>query len=159
MLIDFRVEREVNVFPMVPQGSSIGEMITRVSSAAAACRHHVTDRAALEDRPAAIHRSSSACCRRPRPSGHIEVCRRPQRDARRQPHDAVVEADDVEQVMKQLYRLIEVLKVSDVTRIATVEREMVLVKIDAPRAAHERRSRPSPKAFDARVVDAVRRAS
>src|SRR5262245_29731611 len=28
VLIDFRVEREVNVFPMVPQGKSIGEMIT-----------------------------------------------------------------------------------------------------------------------------------
>lgn len=28
MVIDFRVEREVNVFPMVPQGKSIGEMIT-----------------------------------------------------------------------------------------------------------------------------------
>ena len=28
MLIDFRVEREVNVYPMVPQGKSIGEMLT-----------------------------------------------------------------------------------------------------------------------------------
>lgn len=28
VLIDFRVEREVNVFPMVPQGKSIGDMIT-----------------------------------------------------------------------------------------------------------------------------------
>jgi acetolactate synthase-1/2/3 large subunit len=28
VLIDFRVEREVNVWPMVPQGNSIGEMIT-----------------------------------------------------------------------------------------------------------------------------------
>ncbi|MFN8567292.1 MAG: thiamine pyrophosphate-dependent enzyme [Kouleothrix sp.] len=28
VLIDFRVEREVNVWPMVPQGKSIGEMIT-----------------------------------------------------------------------------------------------------------------------------------
>lgn len=28
MLIDFRVEREVNVFPMVPQNQSIGDMIT-----------------------------------------------------------------------------------------------------------------------------------
>jgi acetolactate synthase-1/2/3 large subunit len=27
VLIDFRVEREVNVFPMVPQNKSIGEMI------------------------------------------------------------------------------------------------------------------------------------
>jgi acetolactate synthase-1/2/3 large subunit len=28
VLLDFRVEREVNVFPMVPQGNSIGEMLT-----------------------------------------------------------------------------------------------------------------------------------
>ena len=27
MVIDFRVEREVNVFPMVPQGKGIGEML------------------------------------------------------------------------------------------------------------------------------------
>ena len=38
----------------------------------------------------------------------------------------VVEAEDVEQVTKQLYRLIEVLKVSDVTHDPTVEREMAL---------------------------------
>ncbi|MCU0490876.1 MAG: biosynthetic-type acetolactate synthase large subunit [Chloroflexaceae bacterium] len=33
VLIDFRVEREVNVFPMVPQGKSIGDMITDASQA------------------------------------------------------------------------------------------------------------------------------
>jgi acetolactate synthase I/II/III large subunit len=33
VLIDFRVEREVNVFPMVPQGKSIGEMITEAPTA------------------------------------------------------------------------------------------------------------------------------
>jgi acetolactate synthase-1/2/3 large subunit len=27
VVIDFRVEREVNVFPIVPQGKSIGEMV------------------------------------------------------------------------------------------------------------------------------------
>jgi acetolactate synthase-1/2/3 large subunit len=27
VVIDFRVEREANVFPMVPQGRSIGEML------------------------------------------------------------------------------------------------------------------------------------
>jgi acetolactate synthase I/II/III large subunit len=32
MVIDFRVEREVNVFPMVPQGKSIGEMIMEAPS-------------------------------------------------------------------------------------------------------------------------------
>jgi acetolactate synthase I/III small subunit len=44
----------------------------------------------------------------------------------------VVESEDVEQVVKQLYRLIEVLKVSDVTDDPTVEREMALIKIHAP---------------------------
>ncbi len=33
VLIDFRVEREVNVFPMVPQNTSIGDMITEAPSA------------------------------------------------------------------------------------------------------------------------------
>jgi acetolactate synthase-1/2/3 large subunit len=33
-VLDFRVEREANVFPLVPPGSSIGEMITRESAPA-----------------------------------------------------------------------------------------------------------------------------
>lgn len=41
----------------------------------------------------------------------------------------VVESDDVEQVVKQLYRLIEVVDVTDVTNELTVEREMALIKI------------------------------
>ena len=64
----------------------------------------------------------------------------------------VVEAEDVEQVTKQLYRLIEVLKVSDVTSDPTVEREMALVKIHAPSG-----SRPEIVAltgmFGAKIVD------
>jgi acetolactate synthase I/III small subunit len=64
----------------------------------------------------------------------------------------VVESEDVEQVTKQLYRLIEVLKVSDVTDDPTVEREMVLVKVHAPA-----QSRPEIVAvtsvFDAKIVD------
>jgi acetolactate synthase I/III small subunit len=43
----------------------------------------------------------------------------------------VVEAGDVEQVVKQLYRLIEVLKVSDLTSDPAVERELALVRVHA----------------------------
>lgn len=43
----------------------------------------------------------------------------------------VVEWNDVDQVVKQLYRLIEVLKVSDVTNDPTVDREMALIKVHA----------------------------
>jgi acetolactate synthase I/II/III large subunit len=34
VVIDFRVEREANVFPIVPQGNSIGDMLTEVDPAA-----------------------------------------------------------------------------------------------------------------------------
>lgn len=64
----------------------------------------------------------------------------------------VVESEDVEQITKQLYRLIEVLKVSDVTNDPTVDREMVLVKLHAPPA-----TRPEivslANVFGAKVVD------
>ena len=64
----------------------------------------------------------------------------------------VVEADDVEQVVKQLYRLIEVLKVSDVTSEATVERETALMKVHAP-AASRAAVLAVTRAFDAKVAD------
>ncbi len=58
----------------------------------------------------------------------------------------------VEQVSKQLYRLIEVLKVSDVTEDPHVARELVLVKVHAPVA---RRGDISSLAevFGARIAD------
>lgn len=64
----------------------------------------------------------------------------------------VVESEDVEQVVKQLYRLIEVIKVSDVTDDPTVEREMAMLKIHAPAATrHEIVSMCN--VFDAKIVD------
>lgn len=63
-----------------------------------------------------------------------------------------VESDHVEQVVKQLYRLIEVIKVSDVTDDPTVEREMVVIKLHAPPAVrHEIVSMSG--VFDAKIVD------
>lgn len=43
----------------------------------------------------------------------------------------VVESEDVDQVVKQLYRLIEVVDVTDVTNESTVDREMILMKVTA----------------------------
>lgn len=64
----------------------------------------------------------------------------------------VVESTQVEQVVKQLYRLIEVIKVSDVTDDPTVEREMVLLKLHAPTAVrHEIVAMCG--VFDAKIVD------
>lgn len=58
----------------------------------------------------------------------------------------------VEQVTKQLYRLIEVLKVSDVTHDPNVARELVIIKVHAPSS---RRAEISSLAdvFEAKIVD------
>lgn len=64
----------------------------------------------------------------------------------------VVESEEVDQVIKQLDRLVEVLQVSDVTNEATVEREMVLMKV---RCTHSNRAEIITLAnvFEAKIVD------
>ena len=64
----------------------------------------------------------------------------------------VVQAAEVEQIIKQLYRLIEIIKVSDVTNDPVVEREIALIKLHV--------SRPSraelvalANVFEAKVID------
>ena len=66
----------------------------------------------------------------------------------------VVPGDDsvVEQLIKQLYKLISVLKVQDITQVPCVERELMLVKV---RATASNRSEVIQVAqiFRARIVD------
>ncbi len=64
----------------------------------------------------------------------------------------VVESDDVEQVVKQLYRLIDVVKVSDVTDDPTVDREMALTKVHTTSATRAEIATLAD-IFDAKVVD------
>jgi acetolactate synthase I/III small subunit len=64
----------------------------------------------------------------------------------------VVDAADVEQVIKQLYRLIEVLKVSDVTSDPCVDRELALIKVHATKASRAEIVALT-SVFEARVVD------
>ncbi len=65
----------------------------------------------------------------------------------------VVDAEHVEQVAKQLYRLIDVIKVCDLTDERTLQRETALLKVHAPSA-----SRADIVAlctiFHARILDA-----
>jgi acetolactate synthase I/III small subunit len=64
----------------------------------------------------------------------------------------VVDGGDIEQVTKQLYRLIEVLKVSDVTSDPVVEREIALIKVHAPKSARAELVAMCT-VFDAKTVD------
>lgn len=66
----------------------------------------------------------------------------------------VVQGDDrvIEQISKQLYKLINVLKVQDVTEIPCVERELMLVKVNATSSTRSEIVELA-QIFRARVVD------
>jgi acetolactate synthase-1/3 small subunit len=66
----------------------------------------------------------------------------------------VVPGDDttIEQLTKQLYKLINVLKVQDITETPCVERELMLIKVNAP-AASRNEVIEVAQVFRARVVD------
>lgn len=58
----------------------------------------------------------------------------------------------IEQLTKQLYKLINVLKVQDVTKVPSVERELMLVKVNASASARAEVIELA-QVFRARVVD------
>ena len=66
----------------------------------------------------------------------------------------VVPGDDsvIEQLIKQLYKLISVLKVQDITETPCVERELMLVKVNA-NAANRAEVIQITQIFRARIVD------
>ncbi len=66
----------------------------------------------------------------------------------------VVEGDDryLEQVSKQLHKLVDVIKISDITRDAYVDRELVLIKVSAD-AAKRAEIMQLVDIFRARIVD------
>jgi acetolactate synthase-1/3 small subunit len=66
----------------------------------------------------------------------------------------VVPGDEsiIEQLTKQLYKLINVLKVQDVTEIPCVERELMLVKVNAP-SSNRAEVIALAQVFRARIVD------
>jgi acetolactate synthase I/III small subunit len=104
----------------------------------------------MQDRPGVLHRAVSLFRRRGFNIESLAVGHSETPGVSRM--TLVVEAEDVEQVVKQLYRLVEVLKVTDVTNQATVERESVLVKVHAP-AASRAPILAVVEAFDARTAD------
>lgn len=89
--------------------------------------------ALMQDNPGVLHRVVSLFRRRAYNIDSLTVGRTETPGVSRM--TIVTEGADVEQVTKQLYRLIEVLKVSDVTNDATVEREIALIKVHAPKSA------------------------
>lgn len=85
--------------------------------------------ALLQDHPGVLHRAVSLLRRRGFNIASLAVGRSEVEGVSRM--TLVVEQEDVEQVVKQLNRLVEVLQVDDVTHDPTIEREVILVKVAA----------------------------
>jgi len=84
----------------------------------------------MQDRPGVLNRAVSMFRRRGYNIASLAVGHTETPSISRM--TVVVESDNIEQVVKQLYRLVEVLKVSDVTDDPVVEREMALIKLHVP---------------------------
>src|SRR5438270_1844264 len=88
----------------------------------------------VEDQPGVLNRVMSLFRRRTFNADSVTVGHSEQPGLSRMTF--VIEADDetVEQVSKQLYKLLEVLKVTDITTEPHVRREMALIKVSATAA-------------------------
>ena len=89
--------------------------------------------ALMQDHPGVLHRVVSLFRRRGYNIDSLTVGRSEVPGVSRM--TIVTDGNDVNQVTRQLFRLIEVLKVVNVTDSATIEREIALIKVNAPRSA------------------------
>jgi acetolactate synthase-1/3 small subunit len=107
----------------------------------------------VEDHPGVLNRVVSLLRRRSFNIDSITVGHSEQPGISRMTLVVVGDDLEVEQAGKQLYKLLEVLKVTDTTDLPTISHEMCLVKV-AAKAQHRHEILLIAQIYDARVVDA-----
>ena len=107
----------------------------------------------VEDHPGVLNRVVSLMRRRSFNIDSITVGHSEQAGVSRMTLVVVGEDDEVEQVGKQLYKLMEVLKVTDLTDLSCVSHELALIKV-AAKPQHRSEILQIAQIYDARVVDA-----
>jgi acetolactate synthase I/III small subunit len=107
----------------------------------------------MEDQPGVLNRVVSLLRRRSFNIESITVGQSEQPNVSRMTIVVNGQADEVEQVGKQLYKLMEVLKVTDLTDLNCVAHELAMIKV-AAKAQHRAEILQIVQIFNARVVDA-----
>lgn len=107
----------------------------------------------VEDHPGVLNRVVSLMRRRSFNIDSITVGHSEQSGVSRMTIVVTGENDEVEQVGKQLYKLMEVLKVSDLSAESCVVHEMAMIKV-AAKAQHRSEILQIAQIYGARVVDA-----
>ena len=103
-----------------------------------------------EDRPGVLARVASLCARRGFNIHSLAVG--PILEPGRSRITLVVDADQMEQVSKQLHKLIHVIKITEFEPAESVEREVMLLRVNGNGRRAEVMDAAAP--FDAKVVDA-----
>jgi acetolactate synthase I/III small subunit len=108
----------------------------------------------VEDQPGVLTRVVSMMRRRAFNIDSITVGHSEQPGVSRITMVVAAPEGDVEQIAKQLYKVIEVLKVTDVTQVPTVSRELALIKV-AAKPQYRAEIVQIAEIYEARVVDAT----
>ena len=126
VFLDFITDQKENVFPMVPGGKGITEMIL-----ARSCDADTSFRSWSRTRRARCPASRACSPRAATTSRSLTVA--PTEDASMSRMTIVTTGSDdvVEQITKQLNKLVEVVKVVDLSEGEHIERELMLVKVRA----------------------------
>jgi acetolactate synthase I/III small subunit len=107
----------------------------------------------VEDHPGVLNRVVSLLRRRSFNIDSITVGHSEQPGLSRMTIVVNARDDEIEQAGKQLYKLMEVLKVTDVTNLNCLAHEMALIKV-AAKAQHRAEILQIAQIYEARVVDA-----
>ena len=108
----------------------------------------------VEDQPGVLTRVVSMMRRRSFNIDSITVGHSEQPEVSRITMVVSAPEDQVEQIAKQLYKVIEVLKVTDVTQVPTVSRELALIKV-AAKPQYRSEIMQIAEIYEARIVDAT----
>lgn len=107
----------------------------------------------VEDHPGVLNRVVSLMRRRSFNIDSITVGHSEQPGVSRMTLVVVGEDEQVEQVGKQLYKLMEVLKVTDLSETSSIAHEMALIKV-AAKSHHRAEVLQIAQIYDAKVLDA-----
>lgn len=107
----------------------------------------------LEDEPGALNRVVSLFRRRSFNIESLSVGHSEEQDVSRMTLVVIGEDAEVEQMSKQLYKLLEVIKVVDVTEERSLVREMALVKVTADNPQARAEIMQYSEIFKAKVLD------
>ena len=157
MLIDFKVEQEDTVYPMVAAGASLNDMIRRPSPSSKPPRTNKGKMLNIfvvyvENKPGVLTRVASLFRRRAFNIDSLTVGRTEKPEVSRMTITVDTNPDQAKRIEANLYNLVNVLLVENITHEPAIARDLAMIKVAA---THEARSHVLELAsvFRARVVD------